>query len=96
MKRLKRSRFDIINDILNIAKIEKTKTPILYGANLSFNQLQEYLVLLVDLNLLSLNENDGKSCYKTTDKGSNFLEKYREIQNLLNGKKVEPMNTLNL
>jgi predicted transcriptional regulator len=96
MKSLKRGRFDIITDILDITEREKTKTPILYGANLSFKQMQEYLGLLVDLNLLSLDENNGKSCYKTTDKGFRFLEKYREIQNLLNDKKIEPMRTLNL
>jgi predicted transcriptional regulator len=91
---LKRSRFDIINDILNITEREKTKTSILYGANLSFKQMQEYLGLLVDLNFLRLNENDGRSGYKTTDRGFSFLEKYREIQILLNVSELESMNTL--
>jgi predicted transcriptional regulator len=89
---LKRSQFDIMKDILKIAKRKPTKSAIQYGANLNFRQLQEYLGLLQDINLLSLIKNNGKSCYKTTEKGFSFLEKYREIQSLMdyneNGKEI--------
>jgi predicted transcriptional regulator len=80
---LYRSRLDIIKDILTITKKEPTKTRIQYGANLSFNQLQVYLILLQDINFLRVDKNNGKSCYTTTKKGFGFLEKYQEIQNLI-------------
>jgi predicted transcriptional regulator len=84
---MKRSRFDIINDILIITEKGKTKTHIMYGVNLSHNQLQEYLSFLQGINLLTLDKNNEKSCYKTTQKGFGFLEKYGEIQNLLSDDK---------
>lgn len=80
---MKRSQFDIIKDILTIAKRKPTRTSIQYAANLNFSQLREYLGLLQDINLLSLEKNNGKSCYKPTKKGFSFLEKYQEIQNLM-------------
>ena len=78
-----RSRFEIIQIILLLASGKKSKTSILYGANLSFNQLHEYFTFLLDTNLLSSDEVDGKTCYKTTAKGYRFLECFQEIQDFL-------------
>jgi predicted transcriptional regulator len=79
-----RSRFDIIEKILIATKEENSKTGIRNHANLNFGQLQEYLSILRELNLLTSEENGGITCFKTTEKGFVFLDKYQEIQKLLN------------
>ena len=81
---LRRSRFDIIANILTIAKEETLKTPILYGANLNYGQLCNYLVFLLENNLLNSHGCDEQKRYETTEKGFRFLEEYMEIQNILN------------
>jgi predicted transcriptional regulator len=80
---LKRNRLEIIENILLITKEEKLKTCILYSANLSFTQGQKYLGFLLHNGLLNSDEINGKTYYKTTEKGFSFLESFQEIQNLL-------------
>ena len=79
---LKRNYFDIIEDILELLRKKRQKNRILHHVNLSFKQLQEYLGLLLEINLLTSDKNDGKAFYKITEKGFSFLDKYQEIQNL--------------
>ena len=81
---MKRNRFEIVKDILIITKEKNLKTPILSGANMSYNQLEKYLDLLIDRRLLKSCEFDGKTFYKTTEKGFSFLESYQDIKTLLN------------
>ena len=83
---MRRNHFEIMSDILLLSREKKSKTGILYGANLSYSQLQEYFRLLLDKNLLRLNQVDGKACYKTTEKGHRYLECYQEIQDFLRNK----------
>jgi len=70
-------------EILEIAREGVLKTRIMYRANLSFAQLNEYLSLLLDLNLLEAVKISEKTMYKTTDKGLRYLQSYREIRELL-------------
>ncbi|MDH5783278.1 MAG: winged helix-turn-helix domain-containing protein [Candidatus Bathyarchaeota archaeon] len=70
-------------EILEIAREGVLKTQIMYRANLSFAQLNEYLSLLLDLNLLEAVKKTEKTMYKTTDKGLRYLQSYREIRELL-------------
>lgn len=86
-----RNRLYIIAEILAMAKNETSKTKIKYRANLSFAQLNEYLSLLLKRELLRVNANDGKTVYKITDKGVNFLEKYEEMSSLLRGEEGNPV-----
>ena len=77
-----RSRTEITESILDAAKGEgETKTKIMYVAFLSFNQLNEYLSLLKENNLLEYL--DGTKTFKTTEKGLHFLEMNNEIKKLL-------------
>ena len=76
-----RSRTEIVSMILEAANGSATKTKIMYKAFLSYNQLREYLSVLIENNLLEYIE--GTQTYKTTEKGLNFLKKYDEIQELL-------------
>jgi predicted transcriptional regulator len=78
-------------EILQVALEGVLKTQVMYKANLSFAQLNEYLRLMLDLKLLELTENSQKNIYKTTHKGIRYLESYRKIQELL--KREEENNT---
>jgi predicted transcriptional regulator len=79
----RRDKLYIIAEILDIAKDGTLKTQIMYRANLSFTQLNDYLKFMLKIKLLDkICEND-KEKYKATEKGLNFLQRYREITQLL-------------
>jgi predicted transcriptional regulator len=82
-ERKRRNRIYIIADILTIAKEGSLKTQIMYRANLSFVQLNEYLSFLTKIYLLKIKKENGKAIYRTTVKGDKYLEKYKDIANLL-------------
>lgn len=87
--RKRRDRLYIMAEILGVAREGTLKTQIMYRANLSFAQLNEYLSLLLKLNLLETVVAADRNIYKTTEKGLRYLESYREIRELLkreNGK----------
>jgi predicted transcriptional regulator len=92
-ERKRRNRVYIIAEILTIAKEGSLKTQIMYRANLSFAQLNEYLSFLNEMSLLKIHNENGKQIYRTTAKGNKYLEKYRDIANLLgdNEKNSEPI-----
>jgi predicted transcriptional regulator len=73
-----RSRLDITAEILNAASAGELKTKIMYSASLSFDQLKEYLTVLVDSGLLEYDAK--KKAYKTTDKGRDLLAKYGKVK----------------
>jgi predicted transcriptional regulator len=77
----KRSRTEIVGNILNAANGGATKTKIMYIAFLSYNQLKEYLSVLIENNLIEYLE--GTRTFKTTEKGLNFLKMHREMAELL-------------
>jgi len=79
----RRGRLHIIAEILAVAKNGSLKTWIMYRANLSFAQLNEYLNFLLKMGLLKVNTENGKRVYKTTAKGLKYLKKYEEILNHL-------------
>ena len=56
---------------------EATKTKLMYSAFISFNQLREYLLLLVENGLIQYEE--GKHTYRTTEKGTRFLNLQNKI-----------------
>lgn len=79
---MRRTKFDIIAEILNFAREATLKTPILFNINLSHNQLCEYSCILQENNLLTLYERNEQKFYKTTPRGLKFLEEYRELRKL--------------
>jgi len=79
----RRDRLYIIAEILEVALEGVLKTQVMYKANLSFAQLNEYLHLMLDLNLLESSKNTERHVYKTTQKGIRYLESYRKIKELL-------------
>ena len=77
-----RSRTEIVVMILDAAnKGGTTKTKIMYFAFLSYNQLKEYLSILIENNLIEYL--DGANKYKTTEKGLFFLKMHNELEELL-------------
>ena len=77
-----RSRTEIVTMILDAANGEgETKTKIMYFVFLSYNQLNEYLSVLIENNLIEYL--DGARTFKTTAKGLHFLKMHNEITELL-------------
>ena len=77
-----RSRTEIVAIILEAANGEgETKTKIMYFAFLSYNQLNEYLSILLENNLIEYL--DGARRFKTTTKGLFFLKMHNELAELL-------------
>ena len=77
-----RSRTEIVAMILvDAAKGGTTKTKIMYIAFLSYNQLNEYLSILIENNLIEYL--DGTKTFKTTEKGLNLLKIHNEMAELL-------------
>jgi predicted transcriptional regulator len=81
--RRRRDRLYIISEILTIAKDGSLKTQIMYRANLSFAQLNEYLSFLLKIKLLKVVTENERIIYKTTTKGIKYLENYDKITGLL-------------
>ena len=76
-----RSRTEIVGNILDAANGKATKTKIMYKAFLSYNQLKDYLSILMKNNLLEYLE--GTKTFKTTEKGLNLLKMHNEMAELL-------------
>jgi predicted transcriptional regulator len=76
-----RSRTEIVSMILESANGGATKTKIMYIAFLSYNQLKEYLSVLIENNLIEYLE--GIRTFKTTEKGLNLLKMHNEMAELL-------------
>ncbi len=89
--RKRRDRLYIIAEILNVAKEGSLKTQIMYSANLSFAQLNEYISFLLKMKLLGVNTDEAKTVYKTTGKGLKYLQNYEEIAQLLSKEEENPV-----
>lgn len=75
---------DILARMLEVAKEGSLKTQIMYKANLSFTQLNEYLTFLVQNDFVKVTFNeDGREIYVITEKGKNFLQRHYELARLL-------------
>ena len=76
-----RSRTELVAMILHAANGGITKTKIMYHAYLSYNQLKEYLTLLIENELIEYIS--GNKIFKTTEKGLNLLKIHNEMTDLL-------------
>jgi predicted transcriptional regulator len=79
----RRDKLYIIAEILEIAKDGTLKTQVMYRANLSFTQLNDYLDFMLKISLLEKVAINDRDVYRATDKGQDFLQRYREINELL-------------
>jgi len=83
--RKRRDRLYIIAEILDIAKDGALKTQIMYKANLSFSQLNTYIKLLLETQLLEILRKNRKTIYKTTTRGVEYMQSYKEVIETLSG-----------
>ena len=79
----RRDKLYIIAEILEIARDGTLKTQIMYKANLSFTQLNEYLAFMLRIGLLGRVNVNAKDGYRASEKGLDFLRRYHEIAELL-------------
>jgi len=77
----RRSRIEIIAEILRIAKGGARKTRIVYGANINFRLLDEYLKKLERAGLI-VEETGKNSIIRTTEKGIEYLRQYKNLESL--------------
>ena len=77
----KRDRIEIIAEILDLCSKPKTKTHVMYGTNLSWKMLQHYLAELQNLGLLQVKGKSSK--YVASERGVEFVEKWKELKELL-------------
>ena len=78
-----RCSLDIVRAMLSIASVRSRKTKIMYGANLSFHQVEKYLSFLLRSGLMELDVDSG---YLITALGREFLslfEEYLERSNVI-------------
>ena len=79
-----RTSTEIVAMMLDAANGGTTKTKIMYKAYLSYNQLKEYLSILIENKLLEYF--DRTQTFKTTEKGLYFLKMHDAIGELLPSK----------
>ena len=76
-----RSRTEIVAMILDAANGGTTKTKIMYKVMLTYNQLKNYLSIMIENNLIEYL--DGTHTFKTTEKGLILLKIHDEMAELL-------------
>ena len=78
----RRSKADIVGDILSLAVEGASKTAIVYQTNLNFTLAKKYIDGLLEDKLLRKAE--GSVRYETTEKGLEFLKLLNTIKGLSN------------
>ena len=77
----KRDRVEIMAEILALCVEPKNKTHVMYGTNLSWKMLQQYLAHMQSRNLLEIKNDSTK--YVTTKRGQDFVVKWKQLKALL-------------
>jgi predicted transcriptional regulator len=79
---MKRSKQEIIAQILEVCLDSASKTAIVYQVNLNFRTINPYLDILTKNNLIEVSK--GKqTLYKTTQKGANLIEIIKKVNESL-------------
>ncbi|MHB8566843.1 MAG: winged helix-turn-helix domain-containing protein [Nitrososphaerales archaeon] len=77
-----RSRGEIVSNILRVVASNKaTKTRLMYGAYLSYTQIEEYLGYILEQGLIS--QEPGTNLYRLSEKGMHYLNLSDEMSQLL-------------
>src|SRR5207247_7715301 len=95
MKTQHRSRYEIIAAILEVANGNRVRTTeIQFKTYLSYNLLKEYLIMLLEKDLLEYIE--GERSFKTTPKGIQLLHVCNEMEELIFVKKLENITIISI
>ena len=78
---VKRSLFEIIAEMLQVATNGAKKTRVMYSCNLGYRASEKLLIYLVEAGLLRKG-----SSFQTTEKGLQFLQTYQTLELLMNTK----------
>jgi predicted transcriptional regulator len=84
----RRSTFTISRDILEACINPKSKTRVVYAANLNSLRINDYLESLTHMGLLTKETNGKRMHYHTTPNGVKFLGSY--TRKLYKNKKGQP------
>jgi predicted transcriptional regulator len=76
---MKRSRFEIVADIVYACLLPRGKTRIMCKVRLNFTQANDYMSQLTSRGLLS----QENSKYVTTDKGRQFISAYNHLGEII-------------
>src|SRR5512146_2929924 len=79
----RRSRFQIMSEILQLCIKPQKKTFIMYKTSLNHEMLTSILEEMKETKILERNE-ASPGTYLSTSKGKEFLKKYRELLEILN------------
>ena len=79
----RRDKLYIIAEIVELARDGILKTHVMYRANLSYTQTKDYLKFMLKNKLIEKILINDKDIYKTTKKGIDFLQQYRDITELI-------------
>lgn len=75
----RRDQITIMADLLTNTLEPKRVTHLLYGSNMSYSQLIKYLNTLIQLGLITVQEDPHKS-YVITEKGKSFASIIKKIK----------------
>ncbi len=79
---MKRSKYQIISQILDICVGGACKTKIVYQANLNFRTINPYIDLLTKNGLIKTSMGRNVS-YETTNRGMKLIEDFKQMNNKL-------------
>jgi predicted transcriptional regulator len=79
---MKRSKSDIMLEVLNVCRNGASKTRIVYKANLNFNTATPYIELLSEKGLVSISEGP-RTLYETTPQGMEAIKTLRQLGTFL-------------
>jgi predicted transcriptional regulator len=81
-----RGRNEIITSILEvISRGPSSRTKIMYGAFLSYTQLNEYLTFLLENGLISYQQKSNRTppSFTITEKGTHFLKIHNQMNEMM-------------
>ncbi|MCD4821160.1 MAG: winged helix-turn-helix domain-containing protein [Methanococcoides sp.] len=85
-----RDKLEIMVDILKVLKgSEVTKTAIVYNANLNFKRADQYLDMMMQINLVEKPSNK----YNITETGNKYLKMMNEVNSIIVDKNLCVANT---
>lgn len=82
----KRERLDVIKDILRAVRENRQIKPtrLLYASNLSPQMFKDYINELISKGFIKLDiDEKEKKTFSLTNKGNEFLEEYKVIENFI-------------
>lgn len=79
----RRSRLDIVADILDASRGRVRKTHLMYKCSMSFTQMTGYLDLILGAKLLVVDNDGNNFLFKISRKGRSFLNSYQSLKALM-------------